>query len=109
MPLYDYSDGKHVTESRQGIDIESIPCPRCGAIATRAPFYLAQYMQADTGPRGGKRNPVPPSDQRLGQDVSEYMEALGEVAHVYEKAEQKPPDLLERAKRKARALGAPIA
>ncbi len=109
MPLYDYSDGKHVTESRQGVDVESIPCPRCGTTATRVAVYHNQYMQAETGPKGGTRSPVPVSERRIGQDTSEYTEALGEVTHAYEKEGKESPNLVERAKKRARALGAPIA
>lgn len=109
MPVYDFRcEQSHVTEQRQGVEVNSIPCPRCGEQASRAPFYLSQYMQAETGPRGGTRSPVPVSEKRLGQDVSEYTEALGEVGYAYEKAGKTPPDLFKRAKRKARALGAPI-
>ena len=108
MPLYEYACNRgHVTEQRQGLEISSIPC-RCGSTARRVPVYREQYMQAETGPKGGKRNPVPVSEMRLGRDVSEYEEAIGEVGHAYAKEGKRPPDLLPLARAQARKKGARV-
>jgi hypothetical protein len=110
MPLYDYEcDRRHVTESRQGVDVASIPCPRCGRCAARAGVYRGQYIQAETGPKGGKKNEVPFMEQKLGRDVSEFVEAMGEVNDAYAKADAeagyrvKRAPIVEKAKAAARA------
>src|SRR3990167_10111881 len=108
MPLYEFEcDRGHVTEQRQGYEVTHIPC-RCGLTAARHQVYRDQYMQAETGPKGGKRNPVPVAEQRLGRDVSEYEEAIGEVGYAYEKEDKRPPDLLPIAKARARRRGAKV-
>ena len=97
MPLYDYEcDRGHVTESRQGMDIEFIPC-RCGLPAERVQVYRNQFIHAETGPKGGLKNPVPVNEMRLGRDVSEFEEASGEVAYAYAKEERDPPNLYAKA------------
>ena len=48
MPLYDFRCGNgHLTESRQGIGTDAIPC-RCGASAQRVPVYREQYISGET-------------------------------------------------------------
>ena len=104
MPVYDFQcERGHLTEERQGIEIESIPCRRvrCGGIARRLGVYRKQYLGADV--------PIPVSDMRIGQDVSEYEEAMGEVSYAYDKAEKKMPNYMNIAKKRARAMGAKIA
>lgn len=105
MPVYDYRcDDKHVTEQRQGIEVSSIPCPVCGQSAQRVQVYQQQYMQAETGPVGGKKNDVPPDQKNLHQDYSEFQEAQAEVEHAYAKEGKEAPDLFARAHRKAKKL-----
>jgi hypothetical protein len=88
MPLYDYTcDNRHVTEERQGLDIISIPCPICGRCAARSGVYRGQYIQCETGPVGGKKNPIDPKDEDLSKPFAEFQEASGEVAHEYAKEE----------------------
>ena len=104
MPLYDFickSCGK-VTEERQGFDVDIIPC-RCGSIAQRAGVYKNQYIQAETGPVGGKKNEPPSSDINLRQPFAEYVEASEEIDYHYAKAEAngqkvKKADTLNMAK-----------
>lgn len=107
MPLYDFEcDRGHVTESRQGFDTTSIPC-RCGRLAGRVGVYRDQFIHAETGPKGGKRNEVPRDEIRLGQDVREYEEAVGEVAHAYSKIDDptvKKPDYFKIAKQRAKKI-----
>lgn len=53
MPLYDYCCKQgHVTESRQGVGIASIPCPKCQLTAQRMAVYAEQYIICATGPKG---------------------------------------------------------
>ena len=91
MPVYDYRcDRGHMTEERRGLDDVTITCPRprCQSEARRAPIYHSQYMQAETGPVGGKKNPVDPKDENLGPALREFQEAADEVNYEYEKAER---------------------
>lgn len=115
MPLYDFNCEAcgTVTETRQGFETASIPC-RCGAIAQRVGVYREQFIQAETGPVGGKKNEIPPSDIRLGREVSEFQEASKEVAYHYDKAETegvtvKRPNLFKRGMREARKKNPKIA
>lgn len=90
MPLYDYEcDRRHVTESRQGVEVDSIPCPRCGRSAARAGVYRGQYIQAETGPVGGKKNPIDPKDENLSKPFAEFREASAEVDYLYKKEEER--------------------
>jgi len=91
MPLYDYEcDRRHVTEERQGVEVDSIPCPRprCGRPAARAGVYRGQFIQCETGPDGGKKNPVDPKDENLSGAFREFQEASDEVNYHYDKAEK---------------------
>lgn len=115
MPLYDYTDAfGHTTESREGIETVSIPCPICGAIANRHQVYREQFMQAETGPTGGKKNEIPPSDMRLGQDVSDFVEASGEVDDIYDRhhretgVQLQKPNFFRRGIREAQKRGAKV-
>jgi len=111
MPLYDYEcSNEHVTEDRQGYDVTVILCPSCGDSAFRHAVYLEQYMQAETGPRGGQRGAPTPRDQvDYRKDYQEFQEASQEVEHAYTKAEEetgapiKRPDLWQQAKERSRA------
>ena len=102
MPLYDYGcDRGHVTESRQGMDIAFIPC-RCGLRAMRVQVYRDQYMQAETGPKGGLKNRVPKDEKPWGKRYREFREASDEIHYAAERAEVQPPPLYKEAKRAAR-------
>lgn len=106
MPVYDFvCDQRHVTEERQGFDTISIPCPRCGRCAARAGVYRGQYIQAETGPVGGKKNPVDPKDEDLHQAFSEFTEASEEVDYEYTKEEKRTGQKIRRKNVFKDALG----
>lgn len=97
MPVYDYKcTNGHVTEERREVEVYSIPCPRCYRVADRAPFYQSQYIQAETGPVGGKKNPVDPKDEDLRKPFAEFNEAAAEVDYEYGKHEQRTGEKVKR-------------
>ena len=97
-PVYDFRCPEgHVTESRQGREIEAIFCP-CGEAASRLSVYHFGI--------GG----VPPTRYR----VSEFQEAAQEANYYHGRMEEAVQDTIPRiddvkaAKRKARSLGAKV-
>ena len=112
MPLYDFLCKKyHRTESRQGTDTTSVPCPVCGKDAQRVSVYHNQFISCATGPKGSTKttgNDIPREDQDLRQDFREYEEAAAEVDYAYAKHETKTgkkveqPDLFKVAKQRVR-------
>lgn len=111
MPLYDYRcDGGHVTESRQGVEVESIPCSHraepgvaCGSSARRAQVN-APIIDLDMAPRSG-------AIRRQRQEHRDYAEALALVGTDYDGRERngdpvRKRDFLGEAKARARKKGA---
>lgn len=103
MPLYDFRDKRgHVTESREGVETTSIPCPRCGLSATRVQVYRTTLIDLDMGLRGqaiGRRR----------QENRDYFEARELVGTAYSERERngdpvRKRDLAGDAKREARRL-----
>ena len=91
-----------MTESRQGVEIDSAPC-WCGLSAARAGVYREQYMRAETGPRDGRKNEPPRGEKSYRQEFAEYAEAAADVDYAYSRRpERKPPDLYKEASRRAR-------
>ena len=105
MPLYDYRcDGGHVTESRQGVDVESIPC-HCRLPARRAQVN-APMIDLDLAPRSG-------AIRRQRQEHRDYAEASALVGSDYEARDRngdpvRRRDFLGEAKALARKKGAKI-
>ena len=86
-----------MTESRQGINVETIPC-RCGTSARRVAVYAEQYMHAETGPKIGRKEPVATSRQRY----RDFREASAEIEHAEQTQGVKAPNYFKQAKREAR-------
>lgn len=85
MPVYDYACAGcgTVTEARRSIHATTIHCPKCRRMARRVGVYREQYMQAETGPREGSKNPVPLAEKSYRQDFAEFREAAAEVDDGY--------------------------
>jgi len=105
MPTYDYCcDCSVVTEARRGIDVKSIPCPVCGADATRRPFHRVFIACEGLPTRAG----IMAHERRY--KVSEFQEASADIAYEHEKAERcegrklPQPNLYKAAKRRAKKL-----
>ena len=105
MPLYDYACAcGRVTESREGIGTEAIPCP-CGRIAARVQVYRDQYMQAETGPKGGTRSEPPRDEKDLRKPYAEYREASQEIDYAYSRVDDpkvKPPNYYKEGIKQAK-------
>ena len=98
MPVYDFRCPEgHVTESRQGREIEAIFCP-CGEAASRLSVYHFGI--------GG----IPPTRFR----VTEFQEAAQEANYYHGRMEQSKGGIIPRidavkaAKVKARSQGAKV-
>ena len=98
MPLYDFRCPEgHVTESRQGREVELISCP-CGQPASRVSVYHFGI--------GGQ----PPPRYR----VSEFQEAAQEANYYHGRMEESKGepipriDVVNAAKQKARKQGARV-
>jgi len=50
LPRYTYvcGDGHVADDLRRGLDVDTIECPTCRALAVRLPFYKNQYIQGET-------------------------------------------------------------
>ena len=112
MPRYDYEcDRDHVTEAVAGYDDRFIACPRCGLPATRRQVYRDQYMSAETGPKGGRKNDVPRDEKDLRKPYREFREASQEVEYAYSKTDDprvKAPDLYKEGIKKAKRRGVKV-
>ncbi len=73
MPTYDFACScGAVTEERRGYDDMVIPCPSCGATASRVPVYRHQYIVGATVAR---------------PNISRYQEMGAELDYAHTKAE----------------------
>lgn len=116
MPNYQYqcSYCTTVVERYESLDTSVITCPACGELAQRAPFYRDQYIQCETGPRGGLKNEPPRDEKDLRQPFRQYQEASQEIEYAYNSAEQKSgetlkrPDYYKEGVRQAKKRGAKI-
>jgi len=113
MPTYDYYCGCGVvTEARQGISVEAIPCPACGQSAERVPFYTNQYINGETVAKGITKATRAGNvkDKHGRYRLSIFEEASAEVNHDYEKAENEVghelprPPLWEEGLNRARKI-----
>jgi len=117
MPRYDYRcENGHIIELRRGTGVESVPCPECGEVAERVPFYASVELVTATGVGTGygRYKPVGSeiTDRNGRTRVSLFQEASAEVAYAHEKREQEvghklpSKSLYKEGLRRARAIEA---
>ena len=111
MPRYDYQcDRDHVTEAVGGFDSVFITC-NCGLPAMRVAVYRDQFIHAETGPKGGRKNDVPRDEKDLRKPYREFREASQEVEYAYSKTDDpnvKAPDLYKAGVQKAKKRGVKV-
>ena len=90
------------------MDAEWMDCPRCGSSVHRAAVYASQFINAETGPKGGRKNEVPREEKSYRREFKEYREAAAEVDYAYTKAEAKAPNFYKEGVRRARKQGAKV-
>ena len=93
------------------MEAEWMDCPRCGSSVHRAAVYASQYMIAETGPRGGRKNEAPREEKSYRREFAEYREAAAEIDHAYSKIDDpnvKPPNYYKEGVRRARKQGAKV-
>ena len=107
MPLYQYQCNRaHVTEQRASLDTESIRCG-CGNRALRVQVYRDQYMHAETGPKGGRKNEPPRDEKSYREQFKEYREATQEMDYAYSRVDDptvKPPNYFKEGLKKAKKI-----
>ena len=110
MPRYEYACRCGLRfEVRAGFDDEEMPCPRCGELARRLGVYHDQFINCETGPKGGRKNEPPRAEKSYRRAFKEYQEAAGEVDYAYSKTpEVKPPNLYKEGVRRAKKRGAKV-
>ena len=84
MPKYTYlcKCGLNWDEYAGYDDVEQ-PCRRCGEFGQRVQVYVDQYISAETGPRGGRKNEPPREEKSYRKQFKEFQEASQEVEHAY--------------------------
>ena len=112
MPRYDYRCPCGVTfEAVAGLDDFHID-HRCGKRAARIPVYREQYMHAETGPRGGRKNEVPREEKSYRKQFKEFQEASQEIEHAYSRVDDpkvQAPNYYKEGLKQARKREAKIA
>lgn len=111
MPTYIFQcDRHHETEQRADYETRFISC-RCGLPAERVPVYRDQYMMAETGPKGGKRNEPPRDEKDLRKPFREFHEASQEMDYAYSRVDDpkvKAPNYYKEGVKQAKKRGAKI-
>ena len=108
MPLYRYGcECGNQWEQRAGYEDGALLC-RCGKWARRAQVYYDQFINAETGPKGGRKNEVPREEKSYRREFKEYREAAAEVDYAYTKAEAQAPNFYKEGVRRARKQGAKV-
>ncbi len=99
MPRYDFRcSWGTITEAVKGLGIDTIPCPCCGGVARRVPFYANQQV---SGVDGGRTPLGNSAKNKHGQwDLRIVKEAQHEMVYDAEKAGVQAPDLWKQATRK---------
>ena len=88
MPRYEYlCEDKHVTEKYGGYDDSIVICDTCGELAMRRPIYRDQYIHAETGPKGGRKNEAPREEKSYRKQFKEFQEASAEVDFSYSRTD----------------------
>ncbi len=101
IPLYDYScRAEHTTEAVRGYDIESIPCPSCGADAQRSGFNLVSSVIREGATRV--------KDAKGKYLVSDFQEASQELDHAAKRDGVELPNIYKAGVAEARRRGAKI-
>ena len=108
MPTYDYvCRCGEITESVQGMEVVTIPCPKCNRMARRSACYTP-YLHTETGVRMGPSDRKANIKDKHGRTrLSVFEEASQEIDYNHTKAENEVghelphPDLYKRALRRA--------
>ena len=112
MPIYQYRCECGLNwEQRAGYEDGSLICERCGQYARRRQVYRDQYMQAETGPKGGTRSEPPREEKSYRHEFKEFTEASQEAEYAYDRAEvpdSARPNYFKRGVKEAKKRGAKI-
>lgn len=112
MPRYEYlCEDKHVTEKYGGYDDSIVICDTCGELAMRRPIYRDQYIHAETGPKGGRKNEVPHDEKSYRHQFKEFQEASQEVDYAYSRVDDpavQAPNYYKEGLKKARKVDARV-
>ena len=88
MPLYSYNCrcGNDFDAFATYADI-ALACTDCGQMAPRQQVYREQYIHAETGPRGGRKNETPREEKSYRKQFKEFQEASQEIDHAYSRVD----------------------
>ena len=88
MPLYTYlCDCGLNWDEYAGYNDSVITCRGCGLPAKRLQVYRDQYIHAETGPKGGRKNEAPREEKSYRKQFKEFQEASAEVDFSYSRTD----------------------
>ena len=85
---------------------------QCGKQGARLQVYADQYISAETGPKGGRKNEPPREEKSYRKQFQEFQEASAEVDFNYSRTDDpkvKAPNFYKEGVKQAKKQGAKIA